>query len=131
MARYFSPSTIGFYDDAINQHWPDDVRPLSDARYDELMEAIAAGHEIHADASGDPMALPPPPPTTEKLLERLRRERDRLLTISDWTQMPDAPLDDTQRAAWRVYRQQLRDLPETITGPADMIWPEPPTGESN
>jgi hypothetical protein len=43
--------------------------------------------------------------------------------------MPDAPLGEGEREAWRVYRQALRDLPETITDPADILWPEPPTGE--
>lgn len=42
---------------------------------------------------------------------QMRRQRDRLLTASDWTQMPDSPLSDEQRAAWAVYRQALRDAP--------------------
>lgn len=39
-----------------------------------------------------------------------REERDRLLTFTDWTQVPDSPLTDEQKTAWRTYRQALRDL---------------------
>jgi hypothetical protein len=52
----------------------------------------------------------------------LRLERDALLAASDWVMLPDAPLTDTQRAAWREYRQALRDLPAT----PDAGWPTPP-----
>lgn len=58
----------------------------------------------------------------QKDLELLRVERDRRLTASDWTQVADAPVD---QAAWAVYRQALRDLPETADL-ADPVWPEPP-----
>lgn len=52
----------------------------------------------------------------------LRLERDSLLAASDWVMLPDAPLTDTQRAAWREYRQALRDFPEA----PDAAWPTPP-----
>lgn len=60
-------------------------------------------------------------------ISRMRRIRNRLLTESDWTQMPDAPLDDETRAAWAVYRQALRDIPQTTDEPDDVIWPAQPT----
>ena len=41
----------------------------------------------------------------------MRTRRNECLYCSDWTQLPDVPLNDEQRDAWRVYRQQLRDLP--------------------
>ena len=44
----------------------------------------------------------------EQKWEFLRLHRDRLLAQSDWTQLPDAPVD---KAAWATYRQALRDLP--------------------
>jgi hypothetical protein len=39
---------------------------------------------------------------------QIRQWRDRELAASDWTQLPDAPVD---KAAWATYRQALRDLP--------------------
>ena len=59
-------------------------------------------------------------------LNRLRAERDTLLVSSDWTQSPDSPLDDEAKASWITYRQQLRDLPATVSDPADPTWPTPP-----
>jgi hypothetical protein len=50
------------------------------------------------------------------LLNPAIEERNRELTASDWTQVPDSPLSDEKKDAWRVYRQTLRDFPNTYTG---------------
>jgi len=61
------------------------------------------------------------------LLRPVRAERDRLLAASDWTQIPDAPVDTT---AWAEYRQALRDLPAKIEDPtAEVNWPNAPEKE--
>ncbi|MBY0395660.1 MAG: phage tail assembly chaperone [Thermoleophilia bacterium] len=57
----------------------------------------------------------------------MRAERDLRLARSDWTQMPDSPLDEAARAAWAVYRQALRDITETPAGPAAVVWPSVPS----
>jgi propanediol dehydratase large subunit len=46
-------------------------------------------------------------------MQDLRAKRNRLLTESDWTILPDSPIAD--KTAWQVYRQNLRDLTEGIT----------------
>ena len=51
----------------------------------------------------------------------LRIMRDQLLSNSDWTQIPDAPLTETQKTTWQTYRQQLRDLPENIQDPKPLV----------
>jgi len=53
----------------------------------------------------------------------IRAERNKLLAESDWTQLPDAPVD---AAAWATYRQALRDI-TTQANPFAIIWPESPT----
>ena len=53
----------------------------------------------------------------------LRIRRSQLLSACDWTQVPDAPVD---QAAWANYRQQLRDLPSNTVDPANTVWPTPP-----
>ena len=62
--------------------------------------------------------------------EAVRAERDRRLAASDWTQLPDAQLPDAQRAAWKKYRQALRDLPERLSDDEALAgkirWPAPP-----
>lgn len=60
------------------------------------------------------------------LLIALRSERNARLAACDWTQMPDSPLSEGDVAAWRAYRQQLRDLPETLADPRNPIWPTRP-----
>ena len=52
-----------------------------------------------------------------------RNIRNGLLKDSDWTQVPDAPVD---QAAWAAYRQQLRDLPDSTEDPRNPVWPTPP-----
>ena len=56
--------------------------------------------------------------------DAVRAERDRLLAASDWTQVADAPVDS---AAWAVYRQALRDVPQDYATPDAVVWPTPPS----
>jgi len=53
----------------------------------------------------------------------VRRERNARLTASDWTQVADAPVDQT---AWAAYRQSLRDLPSVYSGEGAIPWPVAP-----
>ena len=48
--------------------------------------------------------------------EGIRMIRNFMLDDSDWTQMPDAQLDDATKAQWTAYRQKLRDIPADYTG---------------
>lgn len=64
------------------------------------------------------------PRTAETQWAAVRAERNRKIAATDWTQLPDVPLDT--KAAWAAYRQALRD----ITGqpdPFNIVWPIPPT----
>ena len=45
----------------------------------------------------------------------LRRIRNEMLLVSDWTQLPNAPLTDEEKKEWETYRQELRDLPSKST----------------
>jgi len=63
---------------------------------------------------------------TNLLADDIRAERDRRLAECDWTQISDAPLDDAARAAWAVYRQALRDVPQQAGFPGAVTWPEGP-----
>lgn len=53
----------------------------------------------------------------------IRAERNKLLVESDWTQLPDAPVD---AAAWATYRQALRDVTDQAN-PFAIIWPQGPS----
>jgi hypothetical protein len=56
----------------------------------------------------------------------LRRDRDELLTRSDWTQLPNSGLSESAKESWETYRQALRDLPETMTEDMEYTLPELP-----
>ena len=59
-----------------------------------------------------------------RALVDLRFERNAKLAASDWTQVPDAPTANA--AAWKLYRQVLRDLPQQWTYPNAPQWPTAP-----
>ena len=59
----------------------------------------------------------------ELFLSRLRHWRDGELARTDWTQVADAPVDQT---AWAIYRQALRDLPTSNTDPRAIELPVAP-----
>ena len=60
----------------------------------------------------------------------IRRERDRLLTNSDWTQANDTALASAKVTEWGTYRTKLRTLPadqSSKTTYADITWPTQPS----
>ena len=66
--------------------------------------------------------------------EELRVLRNQRLSDCDWTQMSDVPFTEEQKISWKNYRQLLRDLPESITDPKQLVvnptdsnWPIKPT----
>ena len=126
MSLYFSASIGGFLDDAIHASIPADARPVAAEAHAALIASASSGSIIVPDANGDPVAIPAPAPPASELLRRMRDQRNRLLRASDFTQAPDAPLTDEQRAQWRTYRQALRDLPANVTDPAAVEWPNAP-----
>lgn len=66
-------------------------------------------------------------PTLEEVWYRIRADRNFELTRTDWTQISDAPLSDAKKLEFRNYRQSLRDLPNNITDPYNVVWPTEPT----
>ena len=60
------------------------------------------------------------PPKTESIVRSLR---DELLNSSDFTQLADSPAN---AIAWEEYRESLRDVPEQVGFPEDVIWPVEP-----
>lgn len=62
--------------------------------------------------------------------KRIRAERNRLLSESDWTQGGDSPLTTQKKSDWAKYRTSLRTLPEdqsSVTSYSDINWPTKPS----
>lgn len=127
MPLFYSASAGGFMDDTIHVSIPADARPVTVEAHLELIAAASSGSIIVPDSNGDPMAVPLPPPGASELLRQMRTRRDRLLSESDFTQMPDSPLTASAREEWRIYRQALRDLPETVADLSAIEWPSTPS----
>lgn len=93
---------------------------------------------------GEVFILKPPPPSAHHIFDYttkqwvdprteqtqwpvVRRQRDALLTQSDWTQLPDVPL--ATKETWAIYRQALREITEQ-TDPFNINWPVRPDRQS-
>jgi len=87
----------------------------SNRHYAEIMRQVDAGEIV---------VEPDPGPSEEQLATAARSQRDRLLAESDWTQVPDAPVD---QQAWAEYRQALRDVPDQTGFPTHIDWPTKPS----
>jgi hypothetical protein len=64
-----------------------------------------------------------PNANNEQKYEQIRLWRNAELTLTDWTQLPDAP---TNKEAWAEYRQALRDLPAQGDLADEIIFPTKP-----
>lgn len=53
----------------------------------------------------------------------MRADRNTRLADSDWTQVADAPVN---KAAWVIYRQELRDITSQSGFPWEITWPDQP-----
>lgn len=62
----------------------------------------------------------------EQDLEYIRKLRNQKLLECDWTQGLDAPLSEESKAAWKKYRQLLRDMTDGYQLGDDIIWPAKP-----
>lgn len=94
-----------------NQNLSLNVEQLADGNYAETWIIIdASAEEIVARTISESQSV--------------RSTRDEALKNSDWTQLPDAPVDS---AAWAVYRQALRAIPEQVGFPWEITWPTEPS----
>lgn len=82
------------------------------------------GREIYERALAmGPAPYVAPEPDPVDLAAQARAQRNSLLAASDWSQLPDVPVD---KAAWAAYRQALRDVPEQDGFPSNVEWPTKP-----
>jgi hypothetical protein len=63
---------------------------------------------------------------TTILSNKVKQQRNELLTLCDWTQIPNNPLTQAKQTEWSNYRQQLRDITSQQGYPVTIVWPTPP-----
>ena len=56
----------------------------------------------------------------DRAMADLRSKRDRFLAASDWTQLPDTTLTNTQKQSWMQYRTELRNITDGLKTVADV-----------
>lgn len=64
-----------------------------------------------------------PQATNDQKWEQIRLWRNAELKATDWTQLPDAPVN---AKVWAEYRQTLRDLPKDGGKAEDVVIPNRP-----
>lgn len=62
--------------------------------------------------------------TGNEKAEFIRAKRDLMLRDSDFAMLPDSPVAESKKEAWRTYRQALRDLTKQSGFPDNVVWPE-------
>ena len=70
--------------------------------------------EIAARQAEEAAWLAAQPSALEVAMKDLRARRNKALTDSDWTQLPDVGFNAAERTAWMNYRQALRDITNNI-----------------
>ena len=67
--------------------------------------------------------------TAEEELDRLRAKRNAILQASDWVVIKEREEGGTVTnfAAWKTYRQKLRDITNTYKTLATVKWPTAPS----
>lgn len=86
---------------------PKDAREITPKQHAALVDAQAEGMQIVI--RGDSVKAVDPVMDPDIRKATLKIERGQKLAASDWTQLPDAPLDADTKQAWADYRQTLRD----------------------
>jgi len=67
------------------------------------------------------------PPTESAKWALLRKERNRLLTETDWVSTKSIDTGVGISTDWKTYRQTLRDLPANTSDPDEPTWPTEPS----
>lgn len=128
--KYYSPSNKGFYVENVNTYIPEDAFEITQEHYTELFLKQGEGLQIHYDENTkvldavDPKSLW----TEDDWWDHIRGTRKWLLRESDTAVLPDrwAAMSPEKQQEWSVYRQALRDIPQTATDVKNIVWPTIP-----
>lgn len=119
---FYSKLKNSFYLEEIHgSNIPSDSVEITEAQWNSLVSAQAAGKLLSADSDGNPIAIDPPTSTLGQLIDLSKSKRNDLLTSTDWLVMRhrdqveskvNTTLTETQYEALQAYRTELRNLPE-------------------
>jgi len=81
--------------------------------------------EAYADQGWFVVGEAPAEPAQSTPAELAWEKAKRLLRESDWSMLPDVPMNKTQKALWAAYRRELREIRLHAEFP-NMSWPVAP-----
>ena len=125
---------VSNYDKAVNLLTADGYLPVVVIEEPTAERPIVKYREVNGQIEQYAEIAPIPAVyelTEEQQKMQVRAQRNSLLTLCDWTQLPNAPLTAEQKQAWAEYRQALRDVPEQAGFPDAVIWPSTPEMEAS
>lgn len=108
------------------------MRALINKKTLEVLDCFEDPNEVPAQINPDLVYVIVPDDDYEALKldyawKRLRKNRNRLLAMTDFTQISDCSLSMQEKNDWATYRQTLRDLPQQVTNPMEVEYPLPPS----
>ena len=104
-----------------------DVYPyvIQGVEFDPVSQNEVEGQFVQVDDQWTlPMVAEDKP--QDEVEQHVRFVRSELLILSDWTQIPDSPLDDSTKTSWATYRTALRDISTQAGFPTNITWPTAP-----
>lgn len=104
-----------------------DVYPyvIQDVEFDSVSQNKVEGQFVQVDGQWT-LPMVAEDKQQDEVEEYVRAVRSELLILSDWTQMPDSPLDDSTKTSWATYRTALRDISTQAGFPTNITWPTAP-----
>jgi len=129
MSLFFSPSTLGFYDDAIGgpDYVPNDAVPVTDEERHVALTGESQGKRIAADPeTGAPMLIDPPPPSAQELWAERRRRAAAALSATADAALRYIEAGDPVPMPLRTYRAALRAVADAETGDPSAPFPGDP-----
>lgn len=110
------------------------VYPAEKPEYDEITQFLARENTPHRVEGEWKIAWIIKNKTQEEINQyedristEVRKERDRLLSETDWVSIRASDTGETVDPVWAAYRQLLRDITKQENFPHSVIWPEVPT----
>jgi hypothetical protein len=89
--------------------------------YQQIVNGNIEGEIVDVSETVDPFTGEERPDTSA---QDARRERDKRLATTDWTQ--NADITQATKDKWAPYRQALRDISQQAGFPHNIVWPTPP-----
>jgi len=109
MSKFYSRTTNGFYDSAVNSTMPPDAVAVTDDAYAALFAAQSSGQVIQADANGNPESVTFTP-SSAQVHAALQASAQAALVQSDAVSVRCSKAGVAYPSAWLSRDEALRAI---------------------